>query len=54
MKCIDAIKFHRKSGGAQPRDLQFHGPVLEMFFSKGGTCSSLTEQSQPNHAPFPL
>ena len=31
MKCTNAIKFHRKSGGAQWRDLQFYGPFLEMF-----------------------
>jgi hypothetical protein len=31
MKCTNAIKFHRKSGGAKSRDLQFNGPVLEMF-----------------------
>ena len=34
MKCTNAIKFHRKSGGAQPRDLQFPGPFLEMFFDR--------------------
>jgi hypothetical protein len=32
MKCINAIKFHRKSGVAEWRDLQFSGLVLEMFF----------------------
>ena len=32
MKCTNAIKFHRKSGGAQWRDLQFCGPLVEMFF----------------------
>jgi hypothetical protein len=31
MKCTNANKFHRKSGGAQWRDLQFNGPALEMF-----------------------
>jgi len=34
MKCISATKFHRKSGGAQWRDLQFCGPLLEMFFDR--------------------
>jgi hypothetical protein len=33
MKCINATKFHRKSGGAQWRDLQFCRPLLEMFFN---------------------
>jgi hypothetical protein len=32
MKCNNATKFHRKSGGAQWRDLQFRRPLLEMFF----------------------
>jgi len=32
MKCDNATKFHRKSGGAQWRDLQFSEPLLEMFF----------------------
>jgi hypothetical protein len=31
MGCANATRFHRKSGGAQPRDLQFNGPILEMF-----------------------
>jgi hypothetical protein len=31
MKCISATKFHRKSGGAKWRDLQFCGPLMEMF-----------------------
>jgi hypothetical protein len=31
MKCTNATKFHRKSGGAEWRDLQFKGPILEMF-----------------------
>jgi hypothetical protein len=35
MKCTNATKFHRKSGGAKSRDLQFYGPVLEMFFHTG-------------------
>jgi hypothetical protein len=33
MKCINATKFHRKSRGAQWRDLQFCRPLLEMFFN---------------------
>jgi hypothetical protein len=31
MKCINATKFHRKSGGAKWRDLQFNGLVLGMI-----------------------
>jgi hypothetical protein len=31
MKCTNATKFNRKSGGAEWRDLQFNGPVLQMF-----------------------
>jgi hypothetical protein len=33
-KCTNATKFHRKSGVAQWRDLQFSGRVLEMFFGQ--------------------
>jgi len=32
MKFAEATKFHRKSGGAKWRDLQFSGFVLKMFF----------------------
>ena len=35
MKCTNATKFHRKSGVAKWRDLQFRGPLLEMFFLPG-------------------
>ena len=35
MKYDNATKYHRKSGGAKPRDLRFYGPVLEMFFNRG-------------------
>jgi hypothetical protein len=31
MRPVSATKFHRKSGGARPRDLQFRGPFVEMF-----------------------
>jgi hypothetical protein len=31
MKCTSATKFHRKSGVAQWRNLQFNRPVLEVF-----------------------
>ncbi len=31
MKSANAIKVHRKFGEAEPRDLQFRGPFLEMF-----------------------
>jgi hypothetical protein len=30
MKCTSATKFHRKSGVAKWRDLQFSGPSVEM------------------------
>jgi hypothetical protein len=29
--CIKATNFHRKSGGAEWRDLQFTWPLMEMF-----------------------
>jgi small subunit ribosomal protein S16 len=32
MKCINAMNLNRKSGGAQPRDLQFSGRFLGMLF----------------------
>jgi hypothetical protein len=32
MQLVEAATPDRKSGGAQPRDLQFRGPFLEMFF----------------------
>jgi hypothetical protein len=31
MKCTNSTNFHRKSGVAKWRDLQFYGPLLEMF-----------------------
>jgi hypothetical protein len=31
MRFVNAIKFHRKSGGAKPRDLQSRGPFLEVL-----------------------
>jgi hypothetical protein len=34
MRSVNATKFHRKSGGAKPRDLQLYGPFLEMFFDR--------------------
>jgi hypothetical protein len=41
MFCANAIKFHRKSGGAQPRDLRFNGPLLEMLGERGAPVDSL-------------
>jgi hypothetical protein len=32
MRFATATRFHRKSGGAKPRDLRFNGPIMEMFF----------------------
>jgi hypothetical protein len=34
MRSVNATNFHRKSGGAKPRDLRFHGPFVEMFFDR--------------------
>jgi hypothetical protein len=34
MKSISATKFHRKSGVAKWRDLQFSGPLVEMLFDR--------------------
>jgi hypothetical protein len=34
MKCTNASKFHRKSGVAKWRDLQFGGRFVEMFFDR--------------------
>jgi hypothetical protein len=34
MRSVNATKFHWKSGGAKPRDLQFRGPFLGMFFGR--------------------
>jgi hypothetical protein len=34
MKFANAIKFHRKSGGAKWRDLQFSGPPVAVFFDR--------------------
>ena len=39
MKIANATKLNRKSGGAKPRDLQFRGPFLEMFFDR--ECSAV-------------
>ena len=35
MQIPNATGLHRKSGGAQWRDLRFSGPFLEMFFDRG-------------------
>jgi hypothetical protein len=34
MKCDNATRFHRKSGGPKWRDLRFSRPFLEMFFHR--------------------
>jgi hypothetical protein len=34
MKCTNATKVNRKSGVAQWRNLQFRGPLLEMFLDR--------------------
>jgi hypothetical protein len=33
MRSVNATKFHRKSGGAKPRDLQFRGPFVKTLKS---------------------
>src|ERR1700722_11721933 len=38
MRCTNATKFHRKSGGAEPRDLRVKGPLLETFFHHLQNC----------------
>jgi hypothetical protein len=45
MKCTNATKFYRKSGGAKWRDLQFNGPPVEMFFGRD------TRSPNPHPAP---
>jgi hypothetical protein len=35
MRFVNAIKLHRNSGGAKPRDLRFCGPLLEIRNDKG-------------------
>jgi hypothetical protein len=44
MKCTDATKFHRKSGVAKWRDLQFSGPPVEMF-STERTCDAARDKT---------
>jgi hypothetical protein len=34
MQIIEATGLHRKSGGAQWRDLRFNGPFLGIFFER--------------------
>jgi hypothetical protein len=45
MKFTSAIKFHKKSGGAQRMDLQFRRPIMEMFFDRSGVERSALELS---------
>jgi hypothetical protein len=47
MKCTNATKVNRKSGGAEWRDLQFRGPLLEMF----STAKRKPELGGPTPAP---
>jgi hypothetical protein len=54
MQIIKATALHRKSGGAQWRDLRFSGPFVGMFFdrAKRPAVSSRSEQTlQPFQAP---
>jgi hypothetical protein len=62
VKGINTTKFHRKSGGAKPRDLQFNEPLLEVFFDQnriviptgaqrsGGTCCSPSHIAKLNES----
>jgi hypothetical protein len=50
MKCINATKFHRKSGGAKRRDLQFDGPLLEMFFDRTERFTTNGPSINPTHS----
>jgi hypothetical protein len=46
MRSVNATKFHRKSGGAKPRDLQFRGPLLENGPPPQNELSSRPERTQ--------
>jgi hypothetical protein len=46
MRSVNATKFHRKSGGAKPRDLQFRGPFVE-------TRDSILEQNCHSTGAYP-
>jgi hypothetical protein len=53
MECTNATKFYRKSGGAKWRDLQFYGPLLEMFFDskqRSGATFFLTSHQPEEHS----
>src|ERR1700722_14241507 len=62
MRCANANRFHRKSGGAKPRDLQFSGLVLETFFlPTGGVCgpryagsTRVRISAQSSFIPYPV
>src|ERR1700679_91921 len=48
MKYTSATNFHRKSGVAKWRDLQFSGPLLEVFFDR-----SVALRQTGKHVPAP-
>jgi hypothetical protein len=52
MRSVNATKFHRKSGGAKPRDLQFRGPLLEMFSTERTRISCHAAQDTTTYATF--
>ena len=49
MRFANATNLDRKSGGAKPRDLQFRGPFLEMFFDRARVIASVEEIGRVPH-----
>jgi len=52
MRPVNAAKLHRKSGGAQPRDLRFSEPFLGMFFDRACHGSLADPQGDKKLLPF--
>ena len=51
MMFANATNINRKFGGAKPRDLQFCGPFLEMFFSSVVCHLKFTREPQSEPRP---
>jgi len=51
MRFANATNINRKSGGAKPRDLQFRGPLLEMFFD-GAKQANIEGQTENNYTLY--
>jgi hypothetical protein len=55
MQLAEAATFDRKSG--EPRDLQFRGPFVEMFFDRaqrsGEICGFFLGRHTPSLVPWP-